>query len=806
MGGRHSSSQREDGGKNSRQIQEISVEEGRVTDTSKRLQRSTSDVTQTSLKAAQSSQIFVSTKKFLKYVANLGSSSPNILIEDVVESPDPPEQYETISTVPFFEDLTKAKLKKLGSLFSRRVFSSGDVIFEEGKDSEEFYVIVNGTVRLTAKKTESVDVVDSEESIFLDDVKMGSCFGTSVLLSSESRQAPASAIALESPTTTYSISTELFSKFKEEYELFPSLKLGSKKSSACDTENKLGRDDPIHVLVRLQELPFFAHLDDYLLRQLGILFEFRRYRQGQVIIRQGDKFEGFSVLVKGLIEISASSRNTTGSKHLGTMRVRDIFGEISLVQQSTSFTTLTARIDTVVLLLSRDKFNRFLHLAPDVIDTERFKQMICKRTSDALKMIPIFEGLLKKKIGPLEQYNEESLQLLANLFTFTEFESGDRIYCQGDLVDSFYIILQGSVKVASEGPVEKKEEIFFEKLSEGECFGENALLTENDGTVLHCTESVTAISKVALLKLRSASINQFKEIAPDAFKHIEYVLSMKTAKKLESFPFFANVKENRPWSKMGLLGTLFKFESFVEDTVIIREGHAGDKFFIIVEGEVQISVLAEDGQSNIIIDKLTSGQWFGEISLILDTPRTATVTTVTPTLVLSLSRDSFKRFLNIAPELAEPFEALVTHRTANTLRKFSFFANIKENRPWSKLELLASLMQYELYPDPVILFRVGNAGEKFYIIARGSVEVLLESSNDSAEKIIERLTEGSYFGEMALLNQTSRAATVRTSSKNTVLLSLTMECFRKFLQITPELKVLLEQMAQSRNHALSTIN
>ncbi len=94
------------------------------------------------------------------------------------------------------------------------------------------------------------------------------------------------------------------------------------------------------------------------------------------------------------------------------------------------------------------------------------------------------------------------------------------------------------------------------------------------------------------------------------------------------------------------------------DTVIVREGDAGDRFYIVAEGVVEVS---EYGRP---VSELDAGGYFGEIALIRDVARTATVTAKTPVVLYALDREDFLAAVTSHEPSAEAAEEVVSARLA----------------------------------------------------------------------------------------------------------------------------------------------
>jgi CRP-like cAMP-binding protein len=97
-----------------------------------------------------------------------------------------------------------------------------------------------------------------------------------------------------------------------------------------------------------------------------------------------------------------------------------------------------------------------------------------------------------------------------------------------------------------------------------------------------------------------------------------------------------------------------------EGKVLTREGGSGSEFFVIIDGEVAVT---KDGNE---IRRLGPGEFFGEIALIEDRPRTATVTAATPLRFFVLTRQSFRSLLAHQPELEQKVNAALQERLGTT--------------------------------------------------------------------------------------------------------------------------------------------
>jgi ATP-binding cassette, subfamily B, bacterial len=114
-----------------------------------------------------------------------------------------------------------------------------------------------------------------------------------------------------------------------------------------------------------------------------------------------------------------------------------------------------------------------------------------------------------------------------------------------------------------------------------------------------------------------------------------------------------------------------------------------------------------------------------------------------------------------------------------------------------QLVSLAHALSTEHVPAGREVFRQGDRGDRLYVIARGTVVVSSRNDDSGAEEVRAVLQDGDYFGEIALLEDTPRTATVRTRT-DCVFLTLPCDAFLKLLEESPELSDKFAQVSRER--------
>jgi predicted acylesterase/phospholipase RssA/CRP-like cAMP-binding protein len=191
--------------------------------------------------------------------------------------------------------------------------------------------------------------------------------------------------------------------------------------------------------------------------------------------------------------------------------------------------------------------------------------------------------------------------------------------------------------------------------------------------------------------------------------------------------------------------------------VLVRQNDEATSLFIVASGRFEVVVRDDNGSKERRVDELTRGSIIGEIALIVGGRRSATVRATEHARVLEFSRDRLTRFLEEdAPTVAAFTDMLNARMRRLKTRKpiEDIFGEI-DSLAIDKIILTATWVRLQRGEE---LFRQGDVADGAYIIVSGLLRAAVVS--DGSERVIDEVGPGEWVGEMALLAQNNRSATV----------------------------------------------
>ena len=254
--------------------------------------------------------------------------------------------------------------------------------------------------------------------------------------------------------------------------------------------------------------------------------------------------------------------------------------------------------------------------------------------------------------------------------------SGEVIIREGEGAAQFYIIAKGSVAIYKGDPQGKKTELA--RLGEGSIFGEMALITQSPRTANVETTEESEMLEFDKTKLDTLSQDSLViEAALERFTKERLVSNL-----LATNPIF------QPFDKKQRYELLSKFTAHevTTGTILVKEGTVGRGLYIILFGEAEVKKL-ENGK-NVLIATLKSGDIFGEISLIKESPTTATVAATMHSTILFLPKEYFTKLTESIGVLKDYFDKLASQRLTMTQQSISKAREMEDEEVVSEDELI----------------------------------------------------------------------------------------------------------------------
>lgn len=221
-----------------------------------------------------------------------------------------------------------------------------------------------------------------------------------------------------------------------------------------------------------------------------------------------------------------------------------------------------------------------------------------------------------------------------------------------------------------------------------------------------------------------------------------------------------------------VLNAFFR-KSVKQGEIVIKQGDEGDCLYICEEGQLDIFVNRPGrdapGTKGEKVTTVGSGSLFGELALMYKAPRAATVTVASPSAKLwALDGHAFKVLLvQTGEQQFEMYQGWLSE--VDILKSFNHH----------ELAKIADMMESTLFDADEVIITQGAPGDCFYIVEDGTCAAFI--SGAGGEKRVKDYKAGDYFGEIALLTDEPRKATVRATDDGCTVLSVSKENFVNIL-------------------------
>ncbi|KAJ3383055.1 Cyclic nucleotide-binding domain-containing protein 2 [Entophlyctis sp. JEL0112] len=230
-------------------------------------------------------------------------------------------------------------------------------------------------------------------------------------------------------------------------------------------------------------------------------------------------------------------------------------------------------------------------------------------------------------------------------------------------------------------------------------------------------------------------------------KSVEKLSFERTEEDLQAI--FVTVRKLVAFEKLGdmLLRNLCRVVQYIrvpEKRIIFNQGDSGTAWYIILSGEIMISV-SKSGSAfeTIPIKKMSAGEGFGDLALINDKPRSATAATLVTTELLKVEKESFNLIVKFSREKE-------TAEIANFFKVLAIFSG------WSKSNLfrIASKSNMKTFAEHERIYEDGQDLSTLFFVKTGSVSLIKYvtlSPGTCAPVVVGVMRARQYFGEEAVL-------------------------------------------------------
>ena len=222
---------------------------------------------------------------------------------------------------------------------------------------------------------------------------------------------------------------------------------------------------------------------------------------------------------------------------------------------------------------------------------------------------------------------------------------------------------------------------------------------------------------------------------------------------------------------------------------VIKQGDKGDVLYLVDEGELDCEKVFKMGDPPTHLKVYQPGESFGELALLYNAPRAATIKAKTKCVLWALDRECFNNIVK---------DSAMKKRESNeqTLKKVDILKSVD---PYELTQIADALKSVKFSAGSYII-KEGDNGDVFYILQEGKAYASKQINEGEKPQKVYDYQPGGFFGELALLKNAPRAASI-IAETDCKLLSLDRRSFKRLLgPLENILKRNSEQYKKYMNH------
>jgi CRP-like cAMP-binding protein len=219
-------------------------------------------------------------------------------------------------------------------------------------------------------------------------------------------------------------------------------------------------------------------------------------------------------------------------------------------------------------------------------------------------------------------------------------------------------------------------------------------------------------------------------------------------------------------------------------SVIVRQGENGTTLHAIIDGEALVYL---EGHRDEPLATLTAGDVFGEMALVLDQPRAATVEAVSTLELFTMERELFRNVLDEHPPLADIFSRMIKRRLVeNVMTTAPLFQQLD---PELRTEVMLKFQIREVQAGTKLVEQ-GTPSDGLYVVLAGAVEAVHD------DRVAAVLGPGHTFGVASLIDADHKSPTGFRSPSSSIVLRLPRAAFHEVISCYPPVLEHLADVAE----------